>query len=451
MKRMERMERVEHVGRIKRIERIERTERVLDPSDPASGVGPGAGRHERFRESQGASGRYLAHLIACSLRGWAPACLPKGASWRSLFSLARRNGVEASAWPAVSRCVDVPKEVVAAWREAADLSLYRLLRFEEEREGILRDLKAAGIACLPLKGIILAGYYPDPGMRSMSDNDILYGFVEAAPEGGFRIRGADDASRNRSVREALDVAAGIMRARGYRAESLKVGNHDTFLKEPCYNFELHRRLVSAGSAFSSYYDNPWRRAKRVEGDPLAFRFSDEDEYVYLLVHAFKHFDVSGCGIRFLVDQQVFLEAKGEGLDWPYVAGELEAVGLTGFERWTRELARAAFGNLEAVLTENEERRLLYLLECGTYGSVQVRTERGLGEVAGRNPRFAKARYALRRVFPDKDHRRTYAPVFVRHPALMPLYPFYRLGKGVRKIVRDPKALASEVRALLRAR
>lgn len=395
------------------------------------------------------AGLYLAHLIRCSLAGEAPQEKPGGFSWGRVLALAERNGVDATCWPAACGCADVPPEVRSRWQADADVALYRHLAFSEERAAVLAEMEERGLSYLPLKGILLAELYPQPGMRPMADNDILYGYVEPDPRGGFRVRGADAPGRERAVREATDAMAAIMAERGYDPVSLGVGNHDSFHRAP-FNFEMHRRLVSPTSPHAAYYENPWARAVRDPGSPWAYSFSDEDEYVYLVAHAFKHFDGGGCGIRFAVDLRVLLDAKGARLDRAYVDAQLEELGLSEFEGRMRSLADSAFGDAGPVAADTEK-LLLYLLGCGTYGTVEIRMGKKLAalEAAGGGLRAAKLRYLAGRLVPGTDVIKENFPVFYRHKALLPLFPAWRLYRLCRRLVVEPSRVTGELRVLWR--
>ena len=60
-----------------------------------------------------------------------------------------------------------------AFVQAKGKAIRKAVLFNLERAAILEKLEAAGIWYMPLKGAILQDYYPDLGLRQMSDNDIL--------------------------------------------------------------------------------------------------------------------------------------------------------------------------------------------------------------------------------------------------------------------------------------
>ena len=77
--------------------------------------------------------------------------------------------------------------------------------------------------------------------------------------------------------------------------------------------------MSASSEQGDYYRNPWERACQDQENPFHFYFSDEDEYLYLITHDFKHYDGSGCGIRDGAGSSLFSPEKGRdsgtGIMW----------------------------------------------------------------------------------------------------------------------------------------
>lgn len=429
---------------------------------------------------------YLIHLMSCALNDVQPCSLPEGASWDEVYALAEFNSVEGLAWTSARRVRDVPADMLKEWGATADMTLYRCVSYGIEREAVLAALADRGLSWLPLKGALLVDLYPSPHMRSMADNDILYGFVEEDPAGGFRIAGATEADRERTTARAVRVAVEVMEARGYRTISKTAGNHESFVKNPHFNFELHRRLVSPSSPQAAYYHNPWQRAVPVRLDSNAaegaasdagrggrgreYRFSDDDFYLHLVSHAFKHYDASGCGIRFLVDQLVFLRARGKGLDRSYLADELSKLGLRDFEQWTRRLSFRALEDPRAAcrcaqgrdaergptqktagLSDADQARLLRLMNGGTYGTWQTVMERRLDAIRADSPNDdadVKKRYVASRVFVSEEQMQEAFPFFWRHAWMRPLLPLYRMGRG---LVRNPKKIACEIKALRRLR
>lgn len=403
-------------------------------------------------------GRYLIYLMGCALRDTEVKEKPDSITWEQVYALSKYCGVEGISYFGVKKLeeqkgnassfrVFLPEEsLMKTWKQTSDKICYRKLHFDEERIEIMMEMEARGLSYLPLKGIHLAEYYPHPGMRLMADNDILYGFVEPDHDGGYRIAGEDEYRREQSVQKAQKVMCEIMNSRGYQTESLK-GNHDIYLKKPFYNFEMHRVLIGEGQPFYEYYKNPWKRAVQDADDPYAYSFSDEDEYLYLLAHAFKHFCRGGCGIRFLADLYVFWKCKGNSLDMKYLTEELQEMGLEEFETNMRHLSAAALEG--RCLNQTDKELLRELLGCGTYGTIQTYVEKKvevLSDSENCGLKAAKWKYIWKRIMPEKEFCKSYFPFFYRHRYLIPVLFLYRIGTGM---VKHPKKLWEEWKSLMK--
>ena len=407
-----------------------------------------------------AAGLALAQLMRVGMLGAPLEGLPAlqdGATWENVRVLAKHDSVEAIAWAGLDEAARsaLPEELRHAWGAAADLTLLRQLQFDVERERITARMEAGGLSWLPLKGVLIAGYYPQPGLRSMSDNDILYGFVEPEPDGrGFRIKGATEAERAETVEHGTEAIVGIMKGLGYRGEHVGASKDDCFFKEPMFNFEMHRGLMDDMDedipAFCAYYENPWLRARQDGNEPLRFLFSPADEYLYFLAHAYKHFSRAGCGVRFIADEWVLLGHYGDELSGSYLEGELEKLGLAEFDRLVRDMAQAVFGGEGEVpkLTDDQQRLWLYLLGCGTYGTLENRVASRLEELAkeGKSAGAARAEYLGSRFFPSYTWCCRYYPVLRGRKWLYPGFLVFRIVRGV---VVHPGRLLGELRVILR--
>lgn len=390
------------------------------------------------------AGRYLLSLIREALRGEQIKKGPEGCSWEQIYALAENNSVEAVSFYGLSKEF-LPEELYAKWSEKANITLFRQVSFDSEREIILSQMSKQGISYLPLKGILIVSYYPKPGMRSMADNDILYGILEPRKGGGVCPAGKDQKEKEEFLKKAQKRIMTFMEELGYEVESLK-GNHDCYMKAPCFNFEMHRQLMESDSPMYSYYADVWSRAVPDKENPYSYSFTDEDEYIYFLAHAFKHFDNCGCGIRCVVDQYVFLKKKGDHMDWGYIGQELEQLSLSDFEHRLKALAFHAFEKGE--LDVQDEEMLFYMLGCGTYGNIQTRISNSLDKLKkdSAGGRGFKLRYWRERLFWSKDKCKNIFPFFYKHYWLIGILPIYRVFRG---LFRHPGQLLKEFKSVWR--
>ena len=81
---------------------------------------------------------------------------------------------------------------------------------------------------------------------------------------------------------------------------------------------------------------------------------------------------------------------------------------------------------------------------GTYGTWQTVMERRLEAIDA----DVKKRYVASRVFVSEEQMQEAFPFFWRHAWMRPLLPLYRMGRG---LVRNPKKIACEIKALRRLR
>lgn len=393
------------------------------------------------------SGRYLLHLIACGLHGREPGPLPAGASWERVHDLASWNSVGGVSWAgARHRAHEMPEALARAWAADADTTLWRRLQFDTERERVLAALADAGFSYLPLKGVLIAPMYPDPSMRAMADNDILYGRIEPDPAGGYRVRGANEGQRAETVRRGSNEVARVMADLGYKtSDPLGLGNHDAFERAPIFNFELHRSLFLDSDSWIGPFANPWALAVPDAPGSPAYHFEPSDFYAYLIGHAYKHFEAGGTGIRSAVDEFVELGHMGSSLDRDRVDAVLSEMGLTEFEACLRAASLAAFGEGACepggpALDPDADALLAFMMRAGTYGTTDIATERKLereSERLGKKGRglsiSEKLAYLWRRIKMPEQERLAWYPVLGRYKVLRPAFYVARVVKIFRKL------------------
>jgi hypothetical protein len=301
--------------------------------------------------------------------------------------------------------VILPKE----WNESISKAVRKVILFDAERSKLFQFMEQKGIWYLPLKGVILKDYYPGIGMRQMSDNDILFDCTYC------------------------DEVQKYMVSQGYKA-TIGHGNHDVYEKEPVYNFELHRSLYGQEhqEGWKEYYENVKDKLILNSGASYGYHFSDEDFYVYIVSHAYKHYADGGTGLRTLIDFYVYLNKKPE-LDFEYVEKECEALGIREFEQKSRKLCLKIFSEaisngmkaFEDSLSAEENEMLLYYLSSGVYGTLDRSVEHRFKKFEEKESK-SKFRYFMRRVFGDMKFYETYFPFFYKHKILLPVCFFYRI-------------------------
>lgn len=293
-----------------------------------------------------------------------------------------------------------------AFTQAKGKAIHKVAMFDAERASVLQAMEKAGIWYMPLKGSVLKAYYPKIGMRQMADNDILY-----------------DVSRSADVR-------GIMERLGFTTVQYIQNNynHDHYYKEPVCNFEMHRALFAptAGKALFGYYLNVKDRLVKDEGNACGWHFTDEDFYIYITAHEYKHYSSSGTGLRSVLDAYVFLKQFEGKLDWRTITYELEKLGIADFEKQNRSLALHLFGG--GSLTPEDEAMLQYIISSGTYGTRQNYVGNRVRKLGG--GKKGKLKYLMDRIFLPMESVASAYPFFYQHKILLPALFVWRIMKGL---------------------
>ncbi len=182
-----------------------------------------------------------------------------------------------------------------------------------------------------------------------------------------------------------------------------------------------------------YYADIVRRLVPLGG--MARGFRDEDLYVYVLAHAYKHYVERGVGLRALVDLYI-LEQKD--LDWDYIRSECVELEMESFYLTGRGLAGKLFDTGEE-LTKPERALLAYCMDAGTHGSEVAHIRKELRE-------YPKAKYLWRRLFPSPSWMRQKNKLVREHPWTL---PFAWSGRLVRGAFRRRKHTVQELKLVFK--
>lgn len=138
-----------------------------------------------------------------------------------------------------------------------------------------------------------------------------------------------------------------MVSQGYEARSVGLGNHDSYLREPVFNYEFHTKLFSESlqdGIWSAYFENVIDRALKDSDNNYGYHLSADDLYVYTAAHAFKHYDNSGTGVRTIADNYLIRRVLGGQLHWDLINKELKKLGILGFDCTLRSLGEHLFAD-----------------------------------------------------------------------------------------------------------
>ena len=293
-------------------------------------------------------------------------------------------------------------------------SLKKSVLFEQERKELYGYLNDNQIDFLPLKGIILKDYYPDPYTREFADNDILF-----------------DPDKDRLVKK-------FFIDRHYKIEQFGKTNHDVYVKSPVLNFEMHRYLFGEtvdSELIIKYFENYIKTSPIKEG--FEHYLTPEDFYIYFTAHTYKHYHHSGCGLRTLVDYYVFL--KKHELDFEYINQELNKSDIYKFSNLISKLAEIVFSGKE--LGPDDLEALYFICLSGTYGTLQNGVNRGV-------EKKGKFGYFMSRIFPPMSFYKSYYPWAYKTKVLIPIAWIMRF---FRILFNNPKKATTELKMISKSK
>lgn len=292
--------------------------------------------------------------------------------------------------------MELKEHMLEVAMNAASADIHQRMQIEE----LIRQFEDHELYCMPVKGADTKNYYPKSEWRTMGDLDILY-----KPE------------------QHKEVKALLLQM-GY--ENFESGlKHDHYSKGPYIALEMHRELVAANTIAESYYSDIWQKTKPREDYEYVYQMSVEEQYIYTMIHLLEHFKDGGIGIRFVMDIYVF--HKQEDVNWQYVEGVFEEIGILSFARNIERLAQRWFAceyvagssDVEELLDELE----VFIIQNGIYGQRSHLQNMAM-------EREGSVGYIKRMVFPNYNSMKTLYPWLSGKPYLLPFAWFIRIVRTV---------------------
>ena len=362
------------------------------------------------------------YLLMCGVEGKPPSSeLLREMNMEDVYQISVYHTLSAMTYMVLEKGQDILEgEVFKNWKKEKDKAIRKNILLDRERERIFAFMEEQGIWHMPLKGIILKEMYPAFGMRQMADNDILY---------------------DSNFQKPLCI---WMKEQGYKVISCGRGNHDVYEKKPVYNYEMHTALYGGehNPVWITYYENIKEKLIADKKKKYSFHFTDEDFYIYIITHIYKHFAGSGTGIRSLLDVYIYLQAKEAIMNWDYINEERKKVQVSDFEGKVRHLSQKVFSKELQKLTKKEEELLKYFLYSGTYGTLENHVQHRLDQFE-----TDKKGYIIKRLVPDEEFYKNYVPFVYEHKWSRPFFIIFRLVRG---LFRKDRRIMKEIKALKKA-
>jgi len=360
---------------------------------------------------------YLFELIKSVINKTETIEFDKDLDWDEIFKISNAHDLAHLVCYALDNMPKKPTNY-NEFSRVRNIAIMRDAKQEYEAGKLFNALEKENIDYIPLKGYILKKLYPTPDMRTMSDIDILV-----------------NTSNFEKTKESIKS---IMTQQGFELERER--NYELCYKKlPAICVEFSDSLVGeVQKKYASYFDGYWKRLKKVSKNQ--YEQSDEDYFIYHLVHMSKHYSMYGTGIRSFLDICVYLQHKGDSLDWEYLNNELEKLEMKKFCDNSIRLSRCMFAEAEAdeVIAEMMD----YVINSGIYGTEENKNATmSIKDGKVKNDFYVKIKRYFFAIFPTYKTMTNLYPELRKCPLL---YPVYWVIRWVNKIFINKKAIKNFV-------
>lgn len=179
---------------------------------------------------------------------------------------------------------------------------------------------------------------------------------------------------------------------------------------------------------NDYFVKVFDRSKTVCIDGVSVNtMNDTDHYLFLIFHAFRHFTVSGLGIRQVLDILLYEQKYDSKIDWNYIKTSLSEIGADGFFNDLRAIGNIYLGFDLPVIGKKKypEELLRDLLGNGVFGNgtqVQRVVAHAVGDaMTKRNEKKeSTVKTVFYTLFPRKERMWRYYPELEKKPWLLPI-------------------------------
>lgn len=341
----------------------------------------------------------MVYLIRCALKN-ETAILPNNCDYERLFSLCELHHVAPIVYYALKKA-GYDGEALSKFNMSRSKAVARSIIQQSEFEKIATAFTGEKVEYLAFKGLFISRLYPNADMRVSSDLDFLVATVE----------------RNKSRK--------IMEGLGYTTEDFGKNGADVYFKKPIMNVEIHTTLFE-NDTFNGYFDSSL--GKKVYDELLcAYTMSFADLYIYSLAHFHKHYELAGCGVRFIADHYLLTQNLDKS-DYKYVKSELKKLGLFDFKKQMDIVADKWFGKDNKIADWGQTEQ--YITKSGIYGSERHKADNMLLKYQKKYKSMGKAVYVIRRIFPPLSSMKSAFAAVNKCPFLLPVFWIYRIFRVI---------------------
>lgn len=356
------------------------------------------------------TGRYVISLINAVINNTAIETIPKCADWNEIIEFCEKHKVSNIIGYVIDSVPDVPEAANRFFKEKMKAAILLDAQQDYILEKVCDSFSDSKIDYALLKGTVLKKMYPSRDMRTMSDIDFL-------------VR-----------KDSIDKTRDIMNKNGAKVLLSNLEEDDYQIDTNLF-IEIHREMVGEEySLYNNYYSDVWD--KLIKTDGYRYEMTDEDYYIYHVVHLAKHYQYHGVGIRFFLDLYIYLKAMSDKLNWEYISKEFRKLKIDKFNNYACKLANVWFeGDKGDTTLEDMEN---YVITSGVYGNKRNKEIQRAIKTTG----LGKIKYYSKAAFPSLSAMSEKYPVLHKKGYLLLPCWIHRLIKELIRRVKRGKLVAS---------
>lgn len=210
----------------------------------------------------------------------------------------------------------------------------------------------------------------------------------------------------------------------------------TFKNKNGLTIELHLNIFGTENSFrktlNTFFENVFDNALSVKIDNQTFYALDYTEhYIYLFFHMMKHFEVTGVGMRQMLDMFKFGTFYKDEIDFERVNLAVNKMGAGKLYGDILEIGNTYLGfDLDNVFGKSFPEKLLdEIFSAGVFGHTSKERIGSKVKVAAAVASGGKQN-RIRMIFPQLDSMREFYTVLYKHPYLLPVMWIVRMVRYV---------------------
>jgi len=237
-------------------------------------------------------------------------------NWGSLLFKARSNAVLPFLFKNLPSLNNIPLEVFDTSQKFYYKTLHTNLRLLDNLKKILIKLEAEKIPCIVLKGpALLNMVYDDPGIRQMSDLDLLVTW--------------NDLEKTRKVLIDLGYNNEFpYMSKWHRKKHFQLRKHLMPLYNSAAYIEVHWDVLPYPNSSEKYLHEIWNEKVKLHGGGFKIETLKPEHFIqFCTIHIESHGKVEDVQLRLYTDIAELIYKYGKQLDWKYI---IESARENGF-------------------------------------------------------------------------------------------------------------------------